>query len=106
ETLRAKMAPFPQAEGGRAVARGLGKPLSALFAAFGPPVAAASIAQVHRGEVMTAQGPRALAVKVLRPGIERRFRADLAAFYFAARNAERQSPEAQRLRLIEVVDTL
>jgi ubiquinone biosynthesis protein len=106
ETLQDKMAPFSQAEAESAVARGLGKPLPALFAAFGPPVAAASIAQVHRGEVMTAQGPRALAVKVLRPGIERRFRADLAAFYFAARNAERQSPEAQRLRLIEVVDTL
>ena len=69
-------------------------------------MAAASIAQVHRAEVTTASGRRAVAVKVLRPGIERRFRADLDAFYFAARKAERFSAEARRLRLIEVVDTL
>jgi ubiquinone biosynthesis protein len=45
-------------------------------------------------------------VKVLRPGIERRFKIDLATFTFAARNAERMSAEARRLRLVEVVDTL
>ncbi len=43
---------------------------------------------------------------MLRPGVERRFAADLAAFRFAARNAEALSAEARRLRLIEVVDTL
>ena len=45
-------------------------------------------------------------MKVLRPGIERRFRSDLDTLYFAARNAERHSAEARRLRLVEVVDTL
>ena len=45
-------------------------------------------------------------MKVLRPGIERRFKVDLDAFSFAARTAEKMSPEARRLRLIEVVDTL
>ena len=44
-------------------------------------------------------GRRAVAVKVLRPGVERRFAADLAAFRFAARNAEALSAEARRLRL-------
>jgi ubiquinone biosynthesis protein len=43
---------------------------------------------------------------VLRPGIERRFSQDLAAFRFIARKAEAFSAEARRLRLIEVVDTL
>ena len=84
------------------VAAALGKPLAELFASFGPAVAAASIAQVHKAE---ADG-HTLAVKVLRPGIERRFRSDLDTMYFAARNAERHSAEARRLRLIEVVDTL
>src|SRR5205823_9110806 len=37
---------------------------------------------------------------------ERRFKTDLDAFTFAARNAEKFSAEARRLRLIEVVDTL
>jgi ubiquinone biosynthesis protein len=103
ETLQDKMPPFPQAEAERAVADALGKPLNELFVSFGPAVAAASIAQVHRAEI---DGRRAMAVKVLRPGVERRFKVDIDAFTFAARLAEKMSPEARRLRLIEVVDTL
>ena len=49
---------------------------------------------------------RAVAVKVLRPEVERRFKVDLDAFSFVARNAEKMSAEARRLRLIEVVETL
>jgi ubiquinone biosynthesis protein len=45
-------------------------------------------------------------VKVLRPEVERRFKVDLDAFSFVARNAEKMSAEARRLRLIEVVETL
>jgi ubiquinone biosynthesis protein len=100
------MAPFPQAEAERIVEAAFGRPLPSTFAAFGPPVAAASIAQVHRAEAVTADGRRAVAVKVLRPGIERRFKADLEAFTFVARTAENWSAEGRRLRLIEVVDTL
>jgi ubiquinone biosynthesis protein len=107
EVLQDKMPPFGQREAEAAVAAAFEKPLSAVYASFGPPVAAASIAQVHRAEVVTGAGERKpVAVKVLRPGIERRFRADLSAFYFAARNAERLSAEARRLRFIEVVATL
>jgi ubiquinone biosynthesis protein len=106
ESLQDKMAPFPQAEAERIVVAALGKPLSAVFATFGPPMAAASIAQVHRAEAVTADGRHGVAVKVLRPGIERRFQTDLEAFTFAARTAENLSAEARRLRLIEVADTL
>jgi len=106
ERLQDQMPPFAQTEAEAVVAASLGRPLAALFADFSPPVAAASIAQVHRATVATATEPRAVAVKVLRPGVERRFHADLAAFTFAAQHAENLSAEAQRLRLIEVVDTL
>ncbi len=106
ETLQDKMAPFAQADAERAVETALGKPLADLFASFGAPVAAASIAQVHRAAVATGGGSRAVAVKVLRPGIERRFKVDLDAFTFAARSAEKISAEARRLRLVEVVETL
>ena len=77
-----------------------------MFLKFSEPVAAASIAQVHRARVRDADGERDVAVKVLRPGVERRFRRDLGDMYFAARLAERWSDEARRLKLIEVVDTL
>ena len=106
ESLQDKMAPFPQSEAEAAVAAALGTPLSKAFASFGPAVAAASIAQVHRAEIESAQGRRPVAVKVLRPDIERRFQVDLDAFRFAAGAAENLSAEARRLRLVEVVETL
>ena len=106
ESLQDKMAPFPQNEAEAAVTAALGKPLSAVYASFGPAVAAASIAQVHRAEIDIDGARKAVAVKVLRPGIERRFKSDLDAFFFAARKAEAFSAEARRLRLIEVVSTL
>ncbi len=106
ETLQDRMPPFPQAEAERAVAAALGKPIGELFASFGPAVAAASIAQVHKAEVATPDGAKAVAVKVLRPGVARRAAVDLEAFAFAARRAEALSAEAQRLRLGETVATL
>ena len=106
ESLQDRMRPFPQAEAEAAVAAAFDQKLSDLFCCFGPAVAAASIAQVHRAEIETAAGRRAVAVKVLRPGIEGRFKHDLAAFRFIARKAEAFSAAARRLRLIEVVDTL
>jgi ubiquinone biosynthesis protein len=106
ENLQDKMAAFPQREAEAVVTAALGRPVDAVFAAFGPAVAAASIAQVHRAEIASAEGRRAVAVKVLRPGVERRLKSDLATLDFAARNAERYSAEARRLRLREAVDTL
>jgi len=106
ESLQDKMPPFPQAEAEATIMKAFDKPLSDVFTSLGPPVAAASIAQVHRAHVTTESGSSAVAVKVLRPGVERQLKADLEAFYFVARNAEAISAEARRLRLIEVVDTL
>ncbi len=106
ESLQDKMAAFPQAEAEVAVSAALGKPLNAIYASFGPAVAAASIAQVHRAEVEKDRARKPVAVKILRPGMQRRFKSDLDAFFFAARKAEEFSLEAQRLRLIEVVSTL
>jgi ubiquinone biosynthesis protein len=106
EHLQDQMPPFPQAEAEAVVAASFERPVATVFTNFGPPVAAASIAQVHRAMVTTAGEPQAVAVKILRPGVERRFHADLAAFTFAAQHAENLSAEARRLRLVEVVDTL
>ncbi len=49
---------------------------------------------------------REVAVKVLRPGIERKFRRDLASYFFAARQIERFHAPSRRLRPVAVVDTL
>ncbi|HEY0224076.1 MAG TPA: 2-polyprenylphenol 6-hydroxylase [Pseudolabrys sp.] len=106
ESLQDKMAPFPQAQAEAVVAAALGKPLNAVYASFGPAVAAASIAQVHKAEIDDGGIRKTVAVKVLRPGVERRFKLDLDAFFFAARVAEDFSSEAQRLRPVEAVGTL
>jgi ubiquinone biosynthesis protein len=106
ESLQDRMPAFPQAAAEAAVTEALGQPLGSLFRDFGPSVAAASIAQVHRATVVTDAGPRPVAIKILRPDVERQFKADLDAFFFAARLAERFLPEARRLRPVEVVDTL
>jgi ubiquinone biosynthesis protein len=106
ESLQDKMAPFPQAEAEAVVATAFDKPLTAVYASFGRAVAAASIAQVHRAEIDEDGARKAVAVKILRPGIERRFKSDLDAFFYVAREAENLSLEAQRLRPVEAVATL
>jgi ubiquinone biosynthesis protein len=106
EALQDHMPPFPQAEAVKMVETAFGRKIDEVFVAFGPPVAAASIAQVHRARVRDAAGERDVAVKVLRPGVERRFRRDLSDMYFAARIGERWFPDAKRLKPIEVVDIL
>jgi ubiquinone biosynthesis protein len=106
EALQDKMPPFEQATAERIVTDALGRPVSALYASFGLPVAAASIAQVHRADYVKDGVTIPVAVKVLRPGIEGRFKRDLETFFFAARTAEARDPEARRLRLVATVETL
>ncbi|HXG79156.1 MAG TPA: 2-polyprenylphenol 6-hydroxylase [Methyloceanibacter sp.] len=106
-TLQDRLPPFSQAEARAAVEEALGQPIDKLFAEFGPPVAAASIAQVHKAKLRLSDGTlKPVAVKVLRPGIEHRFQKDLDSYFFAARLIERFHPPSRRLRPIAVVDTL
>lgn len=106
-SLQDRLPPFSMAEARQTIRDSLGADADSLYATFGPPVAAASIAQVHKASVRQPDGSlRAVAVKILRPGIEKRFRSDLDSFYFAARQIERFSPASRRLRPIAVVDTL
>ena len=103
EHLQDRLPPFADARARALVEQSLGKKLAEIFSVFGPPVAAASIAQVHKAT--TTEGAEA-AVKILRPGIEGDFARDLEALGFFARTAEFFSSEARRLRLIALVQTL
>jgi ubiquinone biosynthesis protein len=106
ETLQDRLPPFAHETAEAAVRAALGKPIAELFTTFGPPIAAASIAQVHKATIKDERGDRAVAVKVLRPGIAARFRRDLGTYYTAARLIERFVPAARRLKPVGVVDTL
>jgi len=99
--LQDRLPPFPTIEARAIIAAELGKPIEAIFSSFDEtPVAAASIAQVHFA--ITAEGED-VAVKVLRPGVERRFERDIALFTWLATWAERLFPKWRRLRLVDSV---
>ena len=100
--LQDRLPAFPQDEALETVETALGQPITEIYDRFGAAVAAASIAQVHKAE---AEG-QPVAVKILRPGIERRLASDLRTFFFAARNLQRIDPRSMRLRPVDVVETL
>ncbi|MEQ8599860.1 MAG: 2-polyprenylphenol 6-hydroxylase [Devosia sp.] len=71
------------------------------------PIAAASIAQVHKARLRApGEVPKLVAIKMLRPGIAERFHADTDSLYAGAKLAETLSPASRRLKPTEVVRTL
>ncbi|MBB3810188.1 2-polyprenylphenol 6-hydroxylase [Pseudochelatococcus contaminans] len=104
ESLQDKMPPFDQKVAEKIIENTLGVPVSKAFLEFGPPIAAASIAQVHRARLTV--GEEQVAVKVLRPGVRERFARDLGSMRFAADLIQRVLPDTRRLRPVEVVETL
>jgi ubiquinone biosynthesis protein len=101
QVLQDQLAPFSTDIAKKMVSDELGFPVSEMFSEFSEPVAAASIAQVHRARRVGSNED--VAVKVLRPGIEKAFRRDIDAFYFAASVIEILSPASRRLRPTEVI---
>ncbi|RJE83410.1 2-polyprenylphenol 6-hydroxylase [Paracoccus onubensis] len=99
--LQDRLPPFPTQIAKEMVATELGRPIDEIFLEFSEPVAAASIAQVHRARLRDTG--REVAVKVLRPGIQAAFRRDIDAFHFAAGMIEGLSPSSRRLRPRDVI---
>ncbi|AJY45741.1 2-polyprenylphenol 6-hydroxylase [Martelella endophytica] len=99
--------PFFPVEASKATIRGsLGRTVEDLYTEFSDPIAAASIAQVHPAKVLTPEGEKKVAVKVIRPGIRQRFNEDLGAMYLVAHLQERFVRSSRRLRPVEVTRTL
>ncbi len=99
--LQDKLPPFSRDVAMEMVAASLGAPVDEMFSEFSEPVAAASIAQVHHARLTTTG--EEVAIKVLRPRVEKAFRKDIDAFYFAASFIEFLSPASRRLRPTEVI---
>jgi ubiquinone biosynthesis protein len=103
KVLQDRLPSFDDVEARAIVERELGKPIAEIFTTFGPAIAAASIAQVHKA--ITIEG-KTVAVKILRPDVDRRFANDISSFGFAARMIERISNEGRRLRPVSAVAML
>ena len=101
--LKDRLPPFPIEQARREVERSLGRTTESLFIDFGEAVAAASLAQAH--PAWLADG-RKVAVKVLRPGVERRVARGLDAMRLGAGMVDRLVPAARRLEPRAFVETV
>ncbi len=101
--LKDRLPPFPLSIAKAEIARNLGKPLPEIFTEIGEPVAAASLAQAHPATLVDG---REVAVKVLRPGVERQVARDTGVLRLAARLAETLAPASRRLRPTEFVEVV
>ncbi len=106
ERLQDRTEPFPREQAVRQVEAAFGRKIETIFLSFGEPVAAASIAQVHKARMRDGAGEREVAVKVRRPGVERLLARDLSDMRVAATFIEENFPETKRLRPTGVVEIL
>jgi ubiquinone biosynthesis protein len=94
--LQDQVPPFPSAQAVAILEQAYGKPLREVFSEFDEtPVASASVAQVHFA--MLPDG-RDVAVKILRPGIERTIDHDVALLDICAGLMERWWSDGKRLK--------
>lgn len=99
--LQDAVPPFAQDESIRIIETALGQTIGQLYADFeARPMASASVAQVHRASLHSGEK---VVVKVVRPGIEKVIRGDIALMFTLARLIERYLPEGRRLRPVEVI---
>jgi len=99
--LQDRVPPFAGDKARQIIERELKQSVSQVFAQFEQePMASASVAQVHAA---TLKNGRSVVVKVIRPGIGRVIRQDVALLYLLARLVQWLWMEGRRLRPVEVV---
>jgi ubiquinone biosynthesis protein len=104
--LQDKLPAFSTYESKRIIRKEIGENLFENIKNLSEPIAAASIAQVHIATIKNENQNKEVAIKILRPDIEKLFNEELDALMFFAYIIENTVTRTKRLKLVEVVHLL
>jgi ubiquinone biosynthesis protein len=103
QSLQDKVPPFPKKVALDEIQKGIGNENYQEFINISEPIAAASIAQVHKAQIREDGILKEVAIKVLRPDIKKQFNEEIEALMLLAYIIESLIKKTKRLRLVEVV---
>ncbi len=106
EKLQDKVPAFELYEAKKVIKKEIGEKQFQNIIEIGEPIAAASIAQVHFAKIKNENQEKQVAIKILRPDIEKLFNEELDALMLFAYIVENTISKAKRLKLVEVVHLL
>ena len=103
ENLQDKLPPFSLLQAKEIIKNDLGESTYNSIISLGEPVAAASIAQVHKAQIDDNGTIKDVAIKILRPNIKKIFNEEIDAIMLFAFLVESFIKKTKRLKLVEVV---
>ena len=103
ETLQDKLPPFSPVEAKKIMKKELGENNYNSLINISEPIAAASIAQVHKAQINDNGTIKDIAIKILRPNIKKTFNEEIDALMLLAFIIEGTIKKTKRLKLVEVV---
>ena len=106
EKLQDKLPAFDTYEAKKIIKKEVGDNQFQKIMELSEPIAAASIAQVHIAKIQDENQNKEVAIKILRPNIEKLFNEELDALMLFAYIIENTLSKAKRLKLVEVVHLL
>jgi len=106
EKLQDKLPAFNTFEAKKIIKEEIGEKNFSEISNISEPIAAASIAQVHFASIKTAGKNKNVAIKILRPKIEKNFNEELDALMLLAYIIQNILTKTKRLKLVEIVQLL
>ncbi len=103
EKLQDKLPAFETSTAKKILKDSLGSSISDTILNLSDPIAAASIAQVHKAQINDNGTIKDVAIKILRPNIQKLFNNEIDALMLLAYIIENTFQKSKRLKLVEVV---
>ncbi len=103
EKLQDKLPAFENSIAKKIIEKSLGETTNRSITNLSEPIAAASIAQVHKAQIDDSGVIKDVAIKILRPNIKKTFNDEIDALMLLAYFIENTLKKTKRLRLVEVV---